>query len=351
MHTLSAGNRIWGTCLAALSLLCAGALINEASATPTDHACDSGAPLAPNGKPFVRVEASESAGFSFPYVVYVPPNVDPEARPYLLVEPNNTGRATVDRKDIDDDAVRAVTSGRSIGNPIAERLGSPFLVPEFPRPPVGQSDLYTHSLSRDTMLVASGPLRRIDLQLAAMVADAQRRLAACGVVVNRKIFMAGYSASGMFVSRFVYLHPELVAAAEFGGVNGFVMTPVAQMGGRALTYPLGLADYATPTGHAFQRATYNAIPQFAYMGENDTNDAAHEAGDSYGADNVALLHALFRERMLPDRWQAVQRVYEGGGASIIFRTYARIGHGVDERIFRDLMLFFRKAGASAEASR
>ena len=176
-----------------------------------------------------------------------------------------------------------------------------------------------------------------------MVADAQRRLAACGRVVSRKFMLDGFSASAMFVSRFVYLHPNFVAAAAFGGINSFIMLPATEIDGHALQYPLGLAGYDTFTGHPFQQSVYNAVPQFAYMGANDTNDAASTGGDAYSSEDVELIHLLFGARMLPDRWNAVQQVFRASGASVQFATYQRIGHSVDERIFADLTQFFKKA--------
>ncbi len=176
-----------------------------------------------------------------------------------------------------------------------------------------------------------------------MVADARRRLAACGLVIGDKFMLDGFSASAMFVSRFVYLHPDLVAAAAFGGVNSFLMLPEAGIGGHLLHFPLGLADYATFTGHPFRRAVYDGVPQFAYMGANDTNDAASTGGDAYSSDDSALIRSLFGTRMLPDRWNAVQDAFRMSGASVKFVTYQRIGHSIDERIFRDLTQFFRTA--------
>ena len=319
------------------AVLCATLPIS-ALASAAGQACDVGSHLALDGKPYWHVDAAPASGFSFPYVLFIPARAASAPPPHLLVEPNNTGFLTTDLEKLDADAVKSVTH-----NFLAERLGDPVLTPEFPRPLEGHSDIYTHALSRETMLLPPGPLHRIDLQLIAMVADAQRRLAACGLVVNRKIRLDGFSASAMFASRFVYLHPELVAAAAFGGINSFIMLPATQISGHALNYPLGLADYAAFTGHPFDQAAYNAVPQFAYMGVNDANDAASEGGDAYSSDDVALIHELIGARMTPDRWNAVQRTFRASGASMTFTTYERIGHSIDERVLDDLTKFFENS--------
>jgi hypothetical protein len=307
-------------------------------------AADQLAQLAPNGKLFVEVMAKPAKGFNFPYLLYVPPGAGGHVFSDIVVEPNNSPDVSHNLADLTVETRAAVklATGYSLGNGVAERLDAALLVPVFPRPAIGDGDLYTYSLSRATLLVASGKLKRIDTQLIAMIEDARHRLRTEGHCVGTKILIDGYSGSGMFASRFVFLHPDLVQAAAFGGVNGFVMLPVRAIDGHDLTYPVGLSDYQNIVGHAFDRATYDLVPQIALMGANDTNDAV-PFDDAYDPEQARLIFLLLGKKMLPDRWQAVEKIYRSQHTRVTFKTYAGIGHGLDERIWSDVAGFFRAA--------
>jgi dienelactone hydrolase len=173
-----------------------------------------------------------------------------------------------------------------------------------------------------------------------MVTDARERLAALGHPVNHKILLNGFSASGLFANRFTFLHPEAVAAAAFGGVNGFIMLPVSELGSQSLDFPLGVADLVKITGHPFDRPAFEAVPQFAYMGEKDQNDAViHE--DAYSDEERALIFKLLGRTMMPDRWKAVEAVYEKQHLPVQFKTYQGVGHGTDGTINGEVAEFYR----------
>ena len=115
---------------------------------------------------------------------------------YLLVEPNNTGVGSnfVSLDKNTKDSIETCS-----GSSVARKLKIPLLMPVFPRP---GGTLYTHALDRETLLIGEGDLKRIDLQLIAMIAHAQKLLRHNDVKVNEKIFMNGFSASGTFTNRF-----------------------------------------------------------------------------------------------------------------------------------------------------
>jgi hypothetical protein len=291
-----------------------------------------------NGKSLIEVPAAPEKGFHFPYLIFIPKSAEEKASSYLLVEPNNTGRVS-DDFEVHRAAAIALARDNSVGNFVAKKLGIPLLVPIFPRPS-SLDTVYTHSLDRDTILISEGPLKRLDIQLLAMITDARERLAATGHPVSQKILLNGFSASGLFTNRFTFLHPEAVAAAAYGGVNGFIMLPVAELNLQPLDFPLGLADFTKITGHPFDRAVYEAVPQFAYMGEQDENDAVVHH-DAYSDDERALIFKLLGRTMMPDRWKAVEEVYEKQRLPVQFKTYAGIGHGTDGTINGEVAEFYR----------
>jgi hypothetical protein len=315
------------------TFLCLLALTAAHAAEPTSPS------PADSGNSLIEVPAAPEKGFHFPYVIFIPNSAQGKASSYLLVEPNNTGRAS-DDLEIHRAAAIALARDSSVGNFVAKKVGIPLLVPVFPRPSSLDS-VYTHSLDRDTILISDGPLTRLDLQLLAMVTDGRERLAALGHPVNQKILLNGFSASGLFANRFTFLHPEAVAAAAYGGVNAFIMLPVAELDSQPLDFPLGLADFAKITGHPFDRTAYEAVPQFAYMGEKDENDAVVHH-DAYSDEDRTLIFKLLGRTMMPDRWKAVEAVYQKQHLPVQFKTYAGIGHGTDGKINGEVAEFYRR---------
>jgi hypothetical protein len=92
------------------------------------------------------------------------------------------------------------------------------------------------------MLQKDNPLERIDLQLLAMVKDAENQLAQSGYTAHDKFFMIGFSASGSFTNRFTLIHPDKIQASAAGGVNGLLMLPTEEIDGKPLDYPLETAN-------------------------------------------------------------------------------------------------------------
>jgi hypothetical protein len=305
--------------------------------------------LADNGKPYLTIPASPPDGFNYPYIIFAPPQAAVHCFPYLMVEPNNAPGVSPDDAALTEaraGAVRVATHF-SLGNEMAQRFGAPLLVPVFPRPPFGaDSDIDAFSLSR-AALFATGRLRRPDLQLAAMIADARRRLAAAGRRLEKKVAITGFSGSALFANRFTLLHPDLVLAAAYGRLNSFITLPVAAWQGHDLEYPVGLADYRAIAGHVFDEAAYAAIPQIAFQGENDTNDAV-PMDDEYTMSERDLIWRLFGKSMYPQRWHAIEAVYGSVRTAVQFRIYTDIGHGFDLRALADVFaLFSRAAGCES----
>lgn len=287
----------------------------------------------------IEVPADSHKGFEFPYILFIPKAIEGGIPQYLLVEPNNTGIVD-DNLEVHRTAAIHTAKESGVGYYVATHLRIPLLVPVFPRPK-SMENVYTHSLDRDTILIRDGPLRRLDLQLIAMTDDAKHRLAELGRPVNDKLLMNGFSASGLFANRFTFLHPEVVAAAAYGGLNGFIMVPLEEMRSRHLEFPLGLADYKDITGHSFDRLSYSRIPQFAYMGEKDDNDAVLY-DDAYPEPERSLVFELFGRKMMPDRWEAVQAVYREQKLPFQFKTYLGYGHETDGKINGEVAEFFRR---------
>ena len=59
-----------------------------------------------------------------------------------------------------------------------------------------------------------------------------------GLITKDRIFLNGYSSSGVFAQRFALLHPEIVETACIGGASGSIPIPTEK-----IAYPIGIANY------------------------------------------------------------------------------------------------------------
>lgn len=286
-----------------------------------------------------RVEADPARGFQWPYYLVIPPLVTAPAT--LLVEPNNTG-AVDDNPAFHELAAESLIRNRAS---FATTLGCPLLVPAFPRPrnpPAPEpGGIYTHSLDRFTLQMNGTPIERLDRQLLAMVDDARLRLAAAGVTVSSRFFMTGFSASGMFSSRFALLHPDRLKAAASGSPGGWPIAPVATWQGTNLPYPCGISDLANLVGEAPNVAAFAQLPLFIYVGSVDTNDAYDVRGmpAATGAAIKVLLNSP-ADPYIANRWPTAAAIYRSVGSVAVFKVYPGVGHSYSTEINHDLVTFF-----------
>jgi len=282
----------------------------------------------------VRVPANSKKGFNFHYYLFIPSSIKRNRPICILVEPNNTGKGHDELRVHDEDAKKLARSSHA--NKIARKLNVPLLIPVFPRP-IG---LYTHSLGRKTILVKKGPLKRIDLQLVAMIKNAQELLKRNNIEVKSKVLMHGFSASGHFVTRFAILHPGMVRATAAGGVSGIPTFPTSQWQNSAIRYPLGIADLKEIAGINFDKETYKRISQYFYMGYLDRNDPI-PFRDAHGEKSeIELVKKLVGAETMPDRWNISQTIYKQLRIPAQFVTYNDTGHAIKKEMVDDITRFF-----------
>jgi len=299
-----------------------------------------------SGDDILLVEAQASEGFNYPYYLFVPSGTAKDRPVYMLVETNNSGMVSDDPEVHRAKALTLVE--RSHANKIARRLGVPLLVPTFPRPmPHTHSWAYTHALDIDTLEVLTGKLKRIDLQLTAMIKHAQELLRINGFAVNDKVFIHGFSASAKFCNRYSYLHPEMVKAAAAGGVNGLPTLPVREWNGYELPFPIGIAGIERFTGKPFDEQVFKQVAHYIYMGSSDKNDTLHprEASGPFEAwrdEEAAIIRkALPAEKMMPDRWELSRKIYHQQKLPAQLVTYNGVKHSIRSQMLDDVIAFFK----------
>ncbi len=268
--------------------------------------------------PVTKVTANPQKGFQWPYYLYVPLAIKNPA--VLLVEPNNSGQPQKD-PSLDDKLASEIVDFHKYW---AYDLGSPYLVPAFPRP-LAHTDVYTQSLDRDTLLTNLPGLARIDLQLIAMIDDARARLSASGINVGSKVWMVGFSASGDFASHFALLHPDRIQAVSAGG-GDFATVPLSVWKGKTLPFPTGIADLAQLVGTPFDAAAFSRVPVQIYVGDrNRTNFSIDEPGPDTDIAHATLVKEVFGGPYV-NRFPAVEAAYNSIGSDCQFIVFPGMKH-------------------------
>jgi len=276
------------------------------------------------------VEADPERGFNYPYYLAVPDGASESERP-ILVEPHNVGEQVEEFERHLELAERGIKEG--YGRPVADELKAPYLIPVFERPfedPVDWTHLI-HMLCAQTMQIDEGPLERVDLQLLAMVEDAQERLAEQGFSVPDEVMLNGFSSQAAFVNRFAALHPDRVCSVTAGGINGLAILPettadVRGFGERPMNYPVGVANVEELTGEPFDMEAFRALHQFIYMGSEDDRDALlyPDAWTDPELRGIAVL--TYGEDIHEERFPHCKEVYEEKDVNAVFRVYEGTGH-------------------------
>lgn len=267
--------------------------------------------------------ANSEKGYQADFYLYISPKAKELAQSgetvTILVQPNNSGINSDDPKEHQLDAWLTGFERQKM----ADELGVILLVPAFIRP--GEDwFIYTHALDKDSLTTNRADIKRIDLQLIAMINHASLILADRGIKTDERVFIYGFSASGMFANRFTILHPDKVKAAAIGSPGGFPILPIENYQGQSLSYPAGIADIEEITGIPFDVETYNLIPQLIYMGSLDENDSL-DFSDGWEEETASIIDDLFGSEPL-SRWSEAKHVYEESGANIQFLLIDGVGH-------------------------
>ncbi len=293
--------------------------------------------LAQKQSEIVKVEAGN--GFSYPFYLYIPAAMREETAKTqtftLLVIPNNTG--TTD----DDLAVHEANVKQKMSqNGLAfGKLNVPVLMPVFPRPKTDWK-IYTHALDRDSLLTDKAEYKRFDLQLAVMIENARERFAKENLKIDTKVLMYGFSAAGMFVNRFAFLHPDKVKAVASGSPGGWAIAPSEKFKGKTLRYPIGTGDLKAVSGKTFDLKALQKVPFFFFMGDEDENDSVI-FGDGYETEDKDLVFELFGKTPV-ERWETSKKLYEESKLQTEFKLYPNTAHKVTFEMIMDIQTFFGK---------
>jgi dienelactone hydrolase len=288
----------------------------------------------------IRINAASQKGFNYPYYLYIPDSLKNDINRTditLLVIPNNTGTIN-DTLAFHDTIARKQLVG--LWSKFANRLNTIVLMPVFPRK-ASDPLVYTHALDRDVFTTKNAELKTLDLQLIAMIKDARVVLNNKNFKINKKIWLNGYSASGMFSNRFAFLHPEIVQAVASGSPGGWPIAPVKVYNSKLLRYPIGINDVKELTHHKYQKKKTSQVSMFIYMGDIDDNDSVNFF-DSYDKDDKDLIFSLFGDTPIK-RWETIKSIYQQQHLNATFKLYPGIKHTINNEMITDVVSFFKSA--------
>lgn len=289
-------------------------------------------PIVSLDKHYEKVQPDSKSIFKWPYYIYIPDKI---THSVLLVAPNNSGFTSDSLVDHEEAAKSNIQWNSKYG----DKLGCPVLVPVFPRPEE-DDNIYTHALDRDSILTGNEEIKRLDLQLLAMIDHARERLQKRGTRLDEKVLLTGFSASGMFSNRFALLHPERVKAAAIGSPGGWPIAPIENYEGKNLRYPIGVSDIKELTGNSANISVFKQVPLFMFIGSEDTNDSVPYE-DSYEQEDSSLINIAFGTNPV-ERWPIAEKIYKTVGCNSTFKTYRGVGHAITPEMKEDIIEFFKQ---------
>lgn len=231
-----------------------------------------------NGVPYkIKILAMDmDRGINIPSILAIP--LSSNINNQLIVESNNLESEELEK---------IIEQGEQTGIRLAQLtndLPSPIVVPLIP----SYNDYpYFQQLSQECFSLSSKDKNyRMDEQVVNIINKARSILQIeKGLIIKDKIFLKGYSSSGVFAQRFALLHPEIVETACIGGASGSIPIPTEK-----IPYPIGIANYEELTGKKFDLESYSKIKFRYYVGELETQNKSDSRVDDLG--NPAPMHDM-----------------------------------------------------------
>ena len=284
---------------------------------------------APTGKTY-KIAANPAKGFLWDYLLYIPDTIDKALTHPVLFTMNDSG--IFDSMEELEQETRE-RFGKGNEDYIAYHVGVPMVLPLIPRE---EGAMNAHDLNRAALLMQEKNLKRLDLQVLAMLKDARKQLKKEGIATKRKILIAGFSSAGSFGWKLALLHPEKVLAVVAGG-EAYPVLPLTDYEGETLPYPVGVADFKEIVERKFQEKAWRKIPIFVFNGALDYNDPL-PFNDIYTDSERELIKKLFGDETLQERWEKIRGVLAQVAPNVQTHTYPKTEH---RPIPEDMILFLR----------
>lgn len=225
---------------------------------------------------------------------------------------------------------------------LAEQNQYALIAPAIPRP--ATIPVYVVAFDWQVFVDSTDPfLRRPDEKINLMIDRLQAQLRQAGYQARRKVFIDGFSAGGMFAQRYALLHPDRVKAVAAGQCGGVMTLGAKTYGAFEMQWPIGTYDFSELVGGKFNRRGYKQLPQFIYIGDQDTQNSMLpiEVGFFRGQANVDFLMNTFGKTDPVRLENQVKYLNNKGYNRIVFKKYIGVGHQITGEMIQDAMDFFK----------
>ncbi|MBE0517132.1 MAG: PEGA domain-containing protein [Methanophagales archaeon] len=308
------------------------AIVTTTTPTPTQTIIPT--PIHPIGC-LIFHQADEKIAYN--WFSYVPASLTKVERGYILITGVFGAVPPTDNYSQVTEQARAQARGY-LG--LAETKKYILLIPVIPRP--STNHVYAVAFDWKVFLSSSDPfVQRPDMKVNLMIDRLRGDLQRDGYNVHEKVFVEGFSAGGMFAQRYALLHPARVQAIAAGQSGGSIVLPESSYNGIELDWPVAVNDFPTLVGYKFDQATYKQVPQFIYIGDQDTkNSTLRGAGELWRTQSqIDFLNTTFGATD-PIRLRNQCDYLKKLGYNITFKEYAGIGHQFTNQMLDDVFAFF-----------
>ena len=280
-------------------------------------------PNYPSGEIILHEAGGEG---EYNYWSYVPKNLPSSEETYILLD--------ISHPQIEDyhDLTAQAKYNISMFVEISEKENFILLTPVIPR---DFSEGYYPQGINEYSLNPSTPFffYRPDLKVNIIIDQFVKELDEKGYSVNKKIFVSGFSAGGMWANRYTLLHPERVKAAAIGSAGGWLTMPVYEFNGINLRWPLGLYNYLELTGNEYDKFdALKSVPMLIYIGDEDTESTYFSKYPSHDLINIWGISD-------PDRFENQYKYLVDIGYDVSFKLYPNVAHRYTDQMILDVINF------------
>jgi predicted esterase len=279
-------------------------------------------------------EANESIVYH--WFSYVPANLSKESLAYILIAGQNGNLISDDY----DELIEVCRNIAEVFKTRADQYSYIMITPVIPRSATN-GQIYTVSLDRESLLDPTDFLQRPDLKVNLMIDQLITMLEADGYNIHDKVFIEGFSAGAMFAQRYCLLHPERVQAIAAGSPGGSITVSGSNYGGTDMNWPVGINDFQSLVDYDFNMSEYQQVPQFIYIGDQDTDNSTVDIGgsDLFTDEQIQFLNETFGDSD-PVRLKNQCDYIKGMGCDVRFKLYPGVGHVYTREMINDVYTFF-----------
>jgi poly(3-hydroxybutyrate) depolymerase len=225
------------------------------------------------------------------YCLYVPHALTEDDKAPLIVIQHGTARTA--------------TKYRNAFRDFADKHGVVILTPVFPAGLVDPDDIHNYKFIEYRGI-------RFDRLLLAIVDEVADRFP----VAPERFYLHGFSGGGQFTHRFLYLHPDRLAAASIGAPGRITQLD------HTLPWWLGTKDFEERFGQPIDFDALRRVPIQLVVGAADTETwEINNPGDSNWMDGAEQTGQTRVERL-----RTLERNYRAHGLQVTFDLVEGVGH-------------------------